>query len=416
MNTEPPTGDELARMLVSMKQNVLERTTVSPRRGRHRNLGLGLGLAALLAIGGGTGALALGMLPSPFEASAPATPTSTPTPTPTVTPTATPRPTPTVAPVVAPVPSAPIDCATLASDVRMGLFIPAPMQGRVDLLSPIEADLAEYGVLGCEWGSTEQPYSRVDLSVANGREAGLTAVDDLLAAGARPAGAGDASAMTCAEMGCEASVVSGTWWIEFTSSDVDATAETVSVETRAANTTAALTSLVSRLDGLSPGPTWTRPASSWSQVDDCAALTPAVPLAQVVGSPRLEGPQALQNEYPSTIVRAADRTVQCSWSVPYVEDAPASELGDVSVTLSSGSGWAVDAVDSMSHLERSPVTVAGADAAEYVCVYDEGSSCFVNALTDGSWLQVRAGNVYEVDLKGLLVQVAEAIVATRPAG
>jgi len=150
MNSEPPTGDELARLLVTMKQNVLERTTESPRRKRHRNLGLGLGLAALLAIGGGSGALALGMLPSPFPASAPATPTSTPTPTPTATRTATPRPTPTVAPVLVPQPALPIDCATLASGVRMDLFIPSAVQGRVDLLNPIDASLVEAGVRRCE--------------------------------------------------------------------------------------------------------------------------------------------------------------------------------------------------------------------------------------------------------------------------
>ncbi|VXC06558.1 hypothetical protein [Frigoribacterium sp. 9N] len=415
MNSEPPTGDELNRMLVTMKQNVLERTTESPRRKRNRNLGLGLGLAALLAIGGGSGALALGMLPSPFQASAPSTPTSTPTPTPTVRPTATPRPTPTVAPVVAPVPALPIDCATLASGVRMDLFIPSPLQGRADLLLPTDASLSEYGVLGCEWGSTEQPYSRVDLSVASGREAGLTAVDDLVAGGARRTEAGDASAMTCTEQGCQATVVSGIWWIEFRTSDVDATSGTVSVETRAANTTAALTSLVSRLDGLSPAPSWTRPDSSWARVGDCAALSPAVPLGQIMGSPRLEGPEEPQNEYPSGIVRASDRTVQCRWTLPYVEDAPISEVGDVTVTLSAGSGWAVDAVDSMSHLERSPVTVAGAEKAEYVCIHDEGSGCYVNVLTDGSWLQVRTSNTYEDSLKGLLVAAAEAIVATRPA-
>jgi len=415
MNSEPPTGDELNSMLVTMKQNVLERTTASPRRKRNRTLGLGLGLAALLAIGGGSGALALGMLPSPFRAAAPATPTSTPTPTPTVTRTATPRPTPTVAPVVAPVPSAPIDCATLASGVRMDLFIPSPLQGRVDLLMPTDASLSEYGVLGCEWGSTEQPYSRVDLSVASGREAGLTAVDGLVAGGAQRTGAGDASAMTCTEQGCQATVVSGTWWVEFRTSDVDATSGTVSVETRAANTTAALTSLVSRLDGLSPAPSWTRPDSSWAQVDDCAALTPAVPLGEIVGAPRLEGPRELQNEYPSGIVLAADRTLQCYWASPSVEGASISEIGDVTATLSAGSGWAVDAVDSMSQLERSPVTVAGAEKAEYVCIHDEGSSCYVNVLTDGSWLQVRAGNTYEADLQGKLVAAAEAIVATRPA-
>jgi len=415
MNSEPPTGDELARLLVTMKQNVLERTTESPRRKRHRNLGLGLGLAALLAIGGGSGALALGMLPSPFPAAAPATPTSTPTPSPTATRTATPRPTPTVAPVLVPQPALPIDCATLASGVRMDLFIPSSLPGRAALLHPLDAALVEAGVRRCVWGSSEQPYSVGTVVVSPDRVRGLAAVDAVLASGGRQGGAGEASAMTCTAQGCEATVVSGTWWLEFSTFDVDATDETVSVETRAANASAALTSMVTQLDGVSPARGWTRPASSWSSVDACSALAPAVPLADVLASPGLEGPRELQVEYPSAIISAADRTVQCDWIAAPSEGATNQPIDGVTVMVSSGSGWAVDQVDSMAQLERSPVTVAGADQAEYVCVYDEGSSCYVNVLTDDSWVQVGAGNVYGEPLEGQLVAAAEAIVATRPA-
>ncbi|KQO48062.1 hypothetical protein ASG28_11905 [Frigoribacterium sp. Leaf415] len=402
-------------MLVTMKQNVLERTTESPRRKRNRTLGLGLGLAALLAIGGGSGALALGMLPSPFQASAPATPTSTPTPTPTVTPTATPRPTPTVAPVVAPVPSAPIDCATLASGVRMDLFIPSPVQGRVGLLRTSDAALLESGVLRCEWGSAEQPYSRVHISVSSDRDSGLTSVDGLRTTGSTRAGVGEASAMICSEYGCDASFVAGPWWVEFSSSDVDATSDTVSTETRAANTIVALSSVASQLDGLSATSPWTRPGSSWNQVDGCEALAPEAPLSEILGSPRLEGPQTLHRDDLSGIVGAADRSLACFWSTPYLESAPVSEIADVTVSLSPGSGWAVEAVDSMASLERSPVSVAGADEAEYVCVSDEGSACSVNVVTDGSWLQVSASDVGETNLQAQLVAAAEAILATRPA-
>jgi len=416
MNSEPPTGDELNRMLVTMKQNVLERTTESPRRKRNRNLGLGLGLAALLAIGGGSGALALGMLPSPFQASAPSTPTSTPTPTPTVRPTATPRPTPTVAPVVAPVPALPIDCATLASGVRMDLFIPSSLQGRADLLHPFDASLVEAGVLRCEWGSTEQPYSISTVSVSPDRERGLRAVGDMLASGARQGGAGEASAVSCTAQGCEATVVSGTWWLEFFTSDVDATDETVSIETRAANASAALTSMAAQLDGTSPARGWTRPTSSWSSVDACSALAPDVPLADVLGSPGLEGPRELQFEFPGAITQAADRTVKCDWYAPPSDGDADPPINSVTVMVSSGSGWAVDRVDSMApQVDRSPVTVAGAEKAEYVCVYGEGSSCYVNVLTDNSWLQVGAGNFDQAGLQAQLVAAAEAIVATRPA-
>jgi hypothetical protein len=415
MNSEPPTGDELASMLVTMKQNVLERTTESPRRKRNRNLGLGLGLAALLAIGGGSGALALGMLPSPFQAAAPATPTSTPTPTPTVTPTATPRPTPTVAPVLAPVPSVPIDCATLASGVRMDLFIPSPEQSAPDLLDPTAASLLENGVLTCTWDSSVLSHSDVIVSVSADRDKGLENVDLFRGAGWRSVGVGDTSAMMCSEDGCLASLVAGPWWVQFDSTDADGWQGKVTAETRAANTTASLHVVVDRLDGLVPRPTWTRPASSWSQVDDCSRLAPGVPLGEVIGSPRLEGPFPSPLYAPGRMSTEVDQALLCQWYVPSVADSPTSEVSQIFVSLGTSSGWAFDETTSTDTLERSPATVAGADDAEYVCVYGEGSSCFVNVLTDGAWLQIGAGNAYGPDLERSLVAAAEAIVATRPA-
>jgi hypothetical protein len=81
MNTEPPTGDDLHRMLVTMKQSVLDRAddrTPAPRR-RGRRTGIVIGVIALLGLGATSGGVALGMIPQPFAA-APA-PTSTPSPT-----------------------------------------------------------------------------------------------------------------------------------------------------------------------------------------------------------------------------------------------------------------------------------------------------------------------------------------------
>ena len=108
MNTEPPTGDDLQRMLVSMKQTVLDRAEdrrPAPRR-RGGRAGIVIGVIALLGLGATSGGVALGMIPQPFTASAPAptpspsepvapsTPESapvqeTPDPVPTPTPTST---------------------------------------------------------------------------------------------------------------------------------------------------------------------------------------------------------------------------------------------------------------------------------------------------------------------------------------
>jgi hypothetical protein len=110
MNTEPPTGDDLHRMLVTMKQSVLDRAddrTPTPRR-RGRRTGVIIGVIALLGLGATSGGVALGMIPQPFTA-APA-PTTTPSPTEPATPSTpaaapveeTPDPTPTQAPSATP--------------------------------------------------------------------------------------------------------------------------------------------------------------------------------------------------------------------------------------------------------------------------------------------------------------------------
>jgi len=101
MDTEPPGGDELQRMLVSMKQTVLERATPRPRR-RRRRTGVVVGVVALLAVGTATGAVALTLsqqdrpvsAPVQSQESAPGPSATTPSSAP-ITATPTPRPTPT---------------------------------------------------------------------------------------------------------------------------------------------------------------------------------------------------------------------------------------------------------------------------------------------------------------------------------
>lgn len=81
MKTEPPTGDDLQCMLVTMKQSVLDRAEdrrPAPRR-RGRRTGIVLGVIALLGLGATSSGVALGMIPQPFTAE-PA-PVSTPSPT-----------------------------------------------------------------------------------------------------------------------------------------------------------------------------------------------------------------------------------------------------------------------------------------------------------------------------------------------
>ena len=70
MKSEPPTGDELTRLLGSMKRNVLERVAQEPAPAKRKSvrhmLGLGLGVTALLGVGAGA-AFALGVITAPEE-------------------------------------------------------------------------------------------------------------------------------------------------------------------------------------------------------------------------------------------------------------------------------------------------------------------------------------------------------------
>lgn len=108
MDTEPPQGDDLQRMLVPMKRHVLEHA--APRRSRRgRTTGIALGIVGVLLLGATGGGVALGLIPTSFtgQAQAPApsdTPEQLPSeapsgapvsdePTPVLTPTSTPTPT-----------------------------------------------------------------------------------------------------------------------------------------------------------------------------------------------------------------------------------------------------------------------------------------------------------------------------------
>ena len=100
MNTEPPVGDDLQRMLVTMKQNVLERATPRPKR-RRRRTGIALGIVGVLLLGAAGGGVALGLIPTSITDQPAPTATSTPEPTQTETPSGAPvtgRPTPTPTP------------------------------------------------------------------------------------------------------------------------------------------------------------------------------------------------------------------------------------------------------------------------------------------------------------------------------
>ena len=175
MKSEPPTGDELTRLLVSMKRNVLEQVAQEPapakRRSSRRILGFGLGLTALLGVGAGT-AVAL-MLSAPQENSATPvteTPSSTPSSEPTTgissdPPSAPPTvpPAPPADPVTADQPASRygLDCGTLVDPALVsGIFTtgvaaidPILSESGVGVAIPRRAAILAVGGSVCEWSN-----------------------------------------------------------------------------------------------------------------------------------------------------------------------------------------------------------------------------------------------------------------------
>jgi hypothetical protein len=177
MNTEPPTGDDLQRMLVSMKQTVLDRAEdrrPAPRR-RGRRAGIVIGVIALLGIGATSGGVALGMIPQPFTASAPA-PTTEPsepvmpsapesapvqeTPEPAPTPTATPTP-------VARAGTLPTDCRQLVPASEYDRLF-----GSTPLADPAGSEAGSDGEgptvdLSCIWREPQADVSGLSVSLGS---------------------------------------------------------------------------------------------------------------------------------------------------------------------------------------------------------------------------------------------------------
>ncbi|WP_181432788.1 hypothetical protein [Curtobacterium sp. MCPF17_001] len=186
MNTEPPTGDDLQRMLVSMKQTVLDRAEdrrPAPHR-RGRRAGIAIGVIALLGLGATSGGVALGMIPQPFTASAPApapspsepampsTPASAPvqeTPDPVPTPTPTPTP-------VARAGTLPTDCRALvpASEYDR-LFGSTPLQNPAGSEAGSDGDHQPTVDLSCIWRDPRADVS--GLSVDLGSDTAETIAD-----------------------------------------------------------------------------------------------------------------------------------------------------------------------------------------------------------------------------------------------
>jgi hypothetical protein len=410
MNTEPPTGDDLQRMLVSMKQNVLERAIDQPRRRAHRTLGIVIGLVALITVGSASGALALGVLPAPFAAKAPSAPTSTPAPvvTPTTAPTPTPTPTtPSVEVDTAPTSTVPISCDALGTAIGVSTLIPGTVSASSGVFSADDAARLQKGVLSCLWSGTPNgPLLSMDIDTDT--TAARSWITSRLASGNVPIGVDTASAAGCQTLstGCDLSMVGSRYWVEATYEGSQDSTSTI------ASTLAPMArKVVSTLSGLTPLAAWQGPSTSWSTVTECQALGTTKPMSDVLSSPGMTGPGAVNPGSKNGIERTAG-ALGCLWSVPDGQ-APAGGAPDrIDVDVVPGGAWAYALyTDDAATVGTSvPVTVGGADAARLDCGLAENQTCSLDILTDHSWMQIGLGDSFVAADQAKLVAAAEAVL------
>lgn len=174
MRSEPPTGDELTRLLVSTKRNVLEQVAIEAASVKRatltdRVIAIAIGVALLLGIGTGA-AFAFGVLP-PLPAPPVATSAATPTPNPAPTPTATPTPTPT-APLFPIVEAGPppsrygLECGSLVAEslvadlfaTEVGPVDPIVSASGIGVAIATSTSVLSLGGMLCEW-SNGAPYN-----------------------------------------------------------------------------------------------------------------------------------------------------------------------------------------------------------------------------------------------------------------
>jgi len=423
MNTEPPTGDDLQRLLVTMKQEVLQRASTTPQTGAgrpswaRRHLGLTVGLVALLGVGGVTGALALG-LPPALEARAPG-PTTTPTSEPSTAPPSPASPTPAVPPADAPAPSGPprpaadLDCAALGDRVgitTLGEGI-APYEEGAWHYSPTTASQTQAGVLDCRWTPGGESYAvrGATVVVSPAADRGREWIDGLTASGLPSLGLGDASAVRCGgeDGDCNSSVVAGPWWIEVSGYDHRLQKDLVTLD----EVRAVASEVLALLDGRTPPPAWQAPATTWTTDGGCAPLS-AADVAGVLGDAPVTGPEPSSGGGSTGIATTQTDALTCSWTAAWDDPTAYQANWGLEVRWTPGSAWTAG-----TELQDGvPVDVAGAEGATWWCIEDEGAACVVDVVQDGTWIQVSGGHDETDAGRARLIAAAEEVLAAHAAG
>lgn len=407
MNTEPPTGDDLQRMLVAMKQNVLEGAIAAPRKKGRRNWALGIGIIAFLGLGAASGGVALGLVPSPFTASAPApaVTSAAPVPQPTATTPPAPDPKPTATLAAGPRSTVPITCGALGSAAGVDRLDPSLAYLAPTSTSPTTATVKTAGVLTCGYTvDSSGTGTSLQLTAFADAAEGRKQIAGWLKGGTETAaGVGSESAQYCGGPyeDCSVTFVAGDFWVVASYSAPD---HPTAVP---ATLTAVLTDVASTLTPLDAVQPWTPPTSIWTDVTTCDVLKTATPLTGILGTATVSEPFATGTD-GGDVISNSHVALWCVWNAGASADVIDRSLtAELSVGGSSQLEWLA-----RTGQAGTPIKVEGADKAYYSCASDAmNPGCQLDVETDGSWLRVSLGADPDHDLVPELVRVAASLIA-----
>ena len=398
MRSEPPTGDELTRLLVSMKRNVLERVAQEPAPGKrlsaHRIVWLGLGVAALFGAGAGA-AFALGVISAPQGDTATSTTDAASAP-----PTAS---APSEYAVTAGQPASRygLDCGTLVDPTLVsGLFTtdvaavdPILSESGVGIAIPRRSAILAVGGSVCEWSNgvpmndqygVEPDYIGVTISVVPRAAAGWS---EYATQHGMPA-----EESQCGDTWCWASSAVGDAWVTISAygggqlapsgwqSIVDATVAAVGAAGPAAATT-----IPERM---------TLPAS-----EDCDAVIPVDQVRSITGTPDAQAMTGSGGWSEWAEARLHADAWGCGWGVDDLSRAARVDW------LHQGR-WAY--LRMLQAGTSTPIELAGlasGDLASVRCDDRFGTTCAVDLAVGRDWYNVTAND------EATAIALAEALLA-----
>lgn len=401
MRTEPPVGDEMDRLLATMKSNVLDEVgrTRPARRARNDHRIIGAVVAAVLLLGAGSGAaFALGILPTAPKADPEAGVVGSPTAAPPT------RTFPVSTEPPGPTPRIGLTCDDVIDTAALGAFMGdagVPLEGPesdIGSVSPNTYATAEVGAaeqlgaLTCEWvseGSLDvYPFfgsQYVSLSVLPEGLDYATEYVDHLEELIDPTYGDHVRGPRCVAAGgyCEVYGVIGSTWVDFHARGILAAG--VSDEELRAAFRAISDPLAEAIATATSAERWVPGSPSPSASVECADLDLTEPIATVIGVPQLEVAERRDGPGQDVFWYAKDEVGahRCS-----LFTTPDSRLGAISF-LPNGA-WAVARYgdDWLAHGGRRIDLPGAVDATAISRCDDAADVCRLDLVVDDDWITV----------------------------